>query len=101
MEILPVLLVASPTVSVTSTGPPRGTVAGTMTFTCRIPAARLGADPAYVTVAGRPPMRTVTGRTGCASVEPTMLPVTPFGFVCPSPVAYSVTIEPGSAPLAD
>src|SRR5580658_240630 len=69
-----------------------------------MPDTNPGASPQKTTFAGWPPIITVTGSRGCgvnggvrASVV--ILPVTPAGAVCPSPVRNKATTLPFDAGL--
>src|SRR5438132_258845 len=88
-------LLMLPTRSTTCTALPDGASSGIRTFTWKAPDTRPGAEPAYCTSAGRPPTVTVTGAIGCfnwAGSGGITRPVTPGGFVGPSPVA-NMTME--------
>jgi hypothetical protein len=83
--VTPVWLAAVPTVITTGTLAPVATPAGMVTFTCRSPATSFGDPPAYVTVAGIPPIFAVTVSCGSGSGKlPALIaPVKPAGLVCP------------------
>ncbi len=76
---------------------PDWTPFGTITFTWNSPATDAGAEPAYSTCAETPPIVTLTGLIGFASVDPVIPPVIPAGTVCPSPVANTCKMLPRAA----
>lgn len=78
---------------------PRGTLELRRTLTCIMPETRWGAEPAYRTSTGTPPMLTATGRTGLRRSVAMMRPSWPAGSVWPSPVAKRTRTESGGAGL--
>src|ERR1039457_3316553 len=85
--------------TVTTTGcTPKGTVVGTVKFTCEMP-ARPGGIPTKETAAATPPTVTVTANFGRGSLEVVvplggLAPVIRNVVVSPSPVMYAVAVWP-------
>ena len=83
--VSPGWLAAVPTVTITGCGPVVSP-AGTSTFTCKLPATRFGAAPAYRTVAALPPIVTLNGSTGLGNTVAFTTPLATAGVTAPSPV---------------
>src|SRR5262249_23930950 len=93
LMVAPFWLLADPTVRTTGTAPVPA-FGGTIASTWRIPEICPGAEPAYVTCAGSPPMVSVTGNCGVRKRLPVTVPSGPVGLVAPSLVAISTTTWP-------
>src|SRR5262249_30003485 len=80
---------------------PDGTLGGITRFTCRTPATKPGAAPAYNTSAATPPAVAVTVLVGRGNGGAVTLPSSTLGLVLPSPVPNRITALPLAAALEE